>query len=97
MQQCNVVANQLTETDFTGTNFSHFNLSSAELQHLTLQGVCTRETNTLNLRYKQYLLSFFVKKKVWPAIYMYDMHVYYVLRYREIERYVPVLCFNMYR
>lgn len=49
MQQCNVVANQLTETDFTGTNFSHFNLSSAELQHLTLQGVCTRETNTLKL------------------------------------------------
>lgn len=73
MQQCNVVANQLTETDFTGTNFSHFNLSSAELQHLTLQGVCTRETNTLNLRYKQYLLSFFVKKNVWPAIYMYDI------------------------
>lgn len=49
MQQCNVVANQLTETDFTGTNFSHFNLSSTELQHLILQGVCTRETNTLNL------------------------------------------------
>lgn len=93
MQQCNVVANQLTETDFTGTNFSHFNLSSAELQHLTLQGVCTRETNTLNLRYNQYLLSFFVKKKVWPAIYMYDMHVYYVLRYREIERYVPCTMF----
>lgn len=75
MQQCNVVANQLTETDFTGTNFSHFNLSSAELQHLTLQGVCTRETNTLNLRYKQcsLIVKLFCKEKCMTC----NLHVWY--------------------
>nr|XP_022318735.1 uncharacterized protein LOC111121662 isoform X1 [Crassostrea virginica] len=49
MHQCSIEANQLTETDLTGTNFSNFSLSSAELGHLTVHGVCTRESNTLNL------------------------------------------------
>ncbi|XP_061166147.1 uncharacterized protein LOC133175057 isoform X2 [Saccostrea echinata] len=49
MQQCIVISSQLTDADFTGTNFSHFKLSSSELTDVQLQGVCTREENTLNL------------------------------------------------
>ncbi|XP_062607969.1 uncharacterized protein LOC134269772 [Saccostrea cucullata] len=49
MEQCFVIANQLTDVDFTGTNFSHFKLSSSVLIDVQLQGVCTREDNTLNL------------------------------------------------
>ncbi|XP_048761018.2 uncharacterized protein LOC125670101 [Ostrea edulis] len=49
MQQCIVTANQLTDVDFNGTNFSHFDLRSVELTDLIVQGVCTRESNKINL------------------------------------------------